>query len=868
MKKIKLNLRGKLIIIVVSGIVVIFSVIGFYRIEDEKSNLAMQLKRSGEERAGLIADSVANLIVAFDYGNIEAIADRIVKLQDVQKINILNKSGKMMVSRTNDQANVEYKGVGFTAPVIFSGNLIGNIELYISLERFEKAIREVYLKVLFMGFFTTFFFGFLIYTAISFFFVIPLQRLSKASSQLAIGDYSADLPSVSDDEMGNLVQNFALMRESRKVNESRLHAIFENSPDAFIQLDSNGEIIDWNDKAEDIWGYQKNEVIGKNFSIVMPPPELGLNTGYRSCYQKSANIIGVIREAVGLRKNGEYFPLELRTSEIFHEGGSDYLVSARDITERKLSENKLLNAMNAAEAANAAKSIFLSNMSHEIRTPMNSIIGMTNLALKTHLNAKQHDYLGKIAYSAQHLLSLINDILDFSKIEANKLDLDILDFHLNVIFKNLSNQLTHSAASKDLKLRFDLDAGLSVPLRGDPLRLTQVLLNFISNAIKFTAKGEVAVKARILEEGLADFKIRFEVRDTGIGLSADEIDKLFHAFHQADASTTRKYGGTGLGLVICKQLVELMGGTVGVESKPDQGSTFWFEINMPKGETVEPEVLPETIDFAILKGANILLVEDNQFNQQVAVEILAETGVNVVIANNGQEAVEVLLKQKFDCVLMDVQMPVLDGFEATRLIRANPAMSDTYIVAMTANARGEDKARCFAAGMNDFISKPVFAEQLYAVIAKGLALSRGIINKHVPVNSIGTVVTKFDKPALLVQAMTTENSALVDLSTLKKMMGSDPVKVHKFALKFVQTAQQGLAEIDEMLKQENMPALAALGHRNKSPARTVGAMGYADLCQALEKFKDGGEIEQARLVVAQMKSLLVQIVEQINRELA
>lgn len=846
----------------------IFSVIGLYRVYDEKNNLAEQLNRSGQERAALIADAMANLLIAYDYGNIEAVADRIVKLQDVQSIRILNRAGKVLVSRENDEFNRKYKSIGFVAPVTFSGNQIGGVELNISLERFEKAISTIYVRVIAMIFFTTIFFVLLIYSVVSIFFVRPLLGLNKAASQLAIGNYTAELPPVTDDEMGSLISTFTSMRESRKLNEARLHAIFENSPDAFIQLNSNGDISDWNEKAGDIWGYSKHEVMGKNFSIVMPPQELGLNAGYRRCYQKSENIIGVIREVVGLRKNGNYFPLELRTSEVNFEGGKDFLVSARDITERKLGENKLLNAMNAAEAANAAKSAFLSNMSHEIRTPMNSIIGMTNLALKTELNSKQQDYLTKIGYSAQHLLSLINDILDFSKIEANKLELDICDFKLSSIFENLSNQLTHSATNKGLRLSFFLDSGLTVPLRGDPLRLTQVLLNFISNAIKFTAMGEVSVSARILEERFNDFSIRFEVRDTGIGLSAEEIDKLFQAFHQADASTTRKYGGTGLGLVICKQLVGLMGGVVGVESKTNQGSAFWFVISLPGGGNVEAETITENLDFGMLKNSSVLLAEDNLFNQQVAVEILREVGVGVCIANNGQEALEFLSKRKFDCVLMDVQMPVLDGIETTRQIRANPGLAGTYIIAMTANARGEDKARCYAAGMNDFISKPVFAEQLYAAIARGIGVSTGADEKH-PLNRDSEVaVSQFVKAEFSAQSGSERHAELIDLSALKKMMGSDPVRVHKFALKFVQAAQQGLHEIEDVLKQENMTALAALGHRNKSPARTVGAFGFANMCQALEQFKDGGDVEKARHIVAQMKPLLDRIVEQINKEIA
>lgn len=873
MNKTKLNLSGKLIIIVIVGNMLIFGVIGFYRIQNERLALINQLNRSGEERAGLIADSVANLMIAYDYGNIESIAERLVKLQDVNKVHVLNKDGKIMVRREDDNISTEYKDIGFSAPVVFDGKTIGTVELFISLERFDKSISSLYSRVVLTVLLTTIFFCLLIYTAVSYFFVIPLLRLSKASSQLAIGDYTATLPKASEDEMGNLVRNFSLMRESRKLNETRLHAIFDNSPDAFIQLDSNGDIINWNIKAEEIWGYRKDEVLGKNFNIVMPEHDFGLNIGYRNCYEMTESVSGVIREVVGLRKSGSHFPLELRTSEINFEGGRDFLVSARDITERKLNESILLNSMNAAEAANIAKSAFLSNVSHEIRTPMNSIIGMTNLALKTQLSAKQYDYLHKIDYSAHHLLGLINDILDFSKIEANKLELELVDFNLSSMFENLSKQLTHIAAEKNLQLNFVMDPALSMPVRGDSMRLTQILLNFTSNAIKFTSRGEITVSAKLKETSKDDaheddYRVHFHVRDTGIGLSPEQIKKLFVAFHQADTSITRKYGGTGLGLVISKQLAELMGGTVGIESKPGEGSTFWLEVVLAKGNELLVQPDPQAFNFDLLKGATILLVEDNLFNQQVAVELLREVGANVSIANNGQEAIELLFKYRFDCVLMDVQMPVMDGLEATRQIRANVKLAGNYIVAMTANARKEDKERCFVAGMNDFLSKPVFGEQLYAAIARGVKAT-GHVNQNLPLTA--TVVATTQTAAttdFMEMSMNTENSVLIDLTSLKKMMGSDPAKIKKFAFKFVQSAKQSLSEIEEMLKQENMVALAALGHRTKSPARTVGAMAFADMCQALEKFKEGGDIAEARQLVEKMRALLERIVDHINKEYA
>ncbi len=875
MRKFYINLGLKLIFIVVVGVLLVFTSFGLIRLYVERNDLYNQMQLSGQERTELVAESLSNLLVAFDYSNIESLCERIVRMQDVKQIKVFGRNGRLMVDRTSSDFKADSNGLQFTSPVVFSGETIGRVDLEISLDRYEQKIKVVYRNVAAAVIFSTCFFIILIYLTVSRFVVNPISRLSKAADRLAVGDYEAELPAATGDEMGNLIRAFSLMRESRKLNEARLQAVFEQSPDAFIQLDSNGAIIDWNDKAELVWGYSKADVLGNNFSIVMPAPELGLNPGYRKCYQKSEGVIGEIREVIGQRKNGKLFPLELRTSEVHLDHGDAFLVLARDITERKDNENRLLDAMKAAEAANAAKSAFLSNMSHEIRTPMNSIIGMSKLAMKTHLNAKQHDYLSKIEYSAAHLLGLINDILDFSKIEANRLELEASDFELDTLLESLNGQLAHSAASKKLKLEFDVDRQLDVPLSGDAMRLSQVLLNYISNAIKFTETGKVTVHAMLLEAHDDRYLIRFEVRDTGIGLTQQEISNLFHPFHQADVSTTRRYGGSGLGLAISKQLVELMGGMVGVESTPGEGSTFWFTVTLSKGDKPDMAMRKreaKAVDVSFLAGLSILLVEDNPFNQQVAVELLNDVGAAVSIASNGREAINMLTAHRFDCVLMDVQMPVMDGLEATRLIRSNPELAGIRIIAMTANAGREDRERCFAAGMNYFITKPVFANNLYAVLAECLksAAGNGQLMAYanpepapeVPLMAATVIAGKHDAGADMPERK------VIDLSILSKMLSSDPDKVRKFSLKYLLSAKQGLEEIDAALAEANLEKLAALGHRNKSPARTVGALSYAELCQSLEKFKHGGEIEEARELVGQLHQMYERIAEQIGKETA
>ena len=451
---------------------------------------------------------------------------------------------------------------------------------------------------------------------------------------------------------------------------------------------------------------------------------------------------------------------------------------------------------------------------------------------RTELHPKQLDYVVKIDHSAQHLLRLINEMLDFSKIEAGKVELDVLDFELFTILENISSQLGESAASKGMKLVFDIDPDLSHPLRGDSLRLYQVLLNYTSNAIKFTDAGEIVIRARIIENktsgaGETDSLVRFEVQDSGIGISTEQIAQLFQPFHQADASTTRKYGGTGLGLAISRQLAEIMGGEVGVESQLGKGSTFWFTARLGRG--AKPVTTLQTVpsvDLTIIQGSFILLVEDNIFNQQVAKEFLEEAGAVVAIANNGKEALDLLVQEHFDCVLMDMQMPVMDGLEASRQIRANPKLAATRVIAMTANAGRENSIRCFDAGMDDFITKPIELQLLLTTLAKWLVRRSDRI-VAVP------AATSFQEISTMAATEITDASDpnIIDLSILSNILGSHPDKIRKYVMLFLDLTQKAIVEIETALAHGDMATVNALGHRTKSSARTVGAMRFGELCR-------------------------------------
>ena len=769
-------------------------------------------------------------------------------------------------------------------------------------------------------------------------------------------------------DISDLVKTEEMLRTTNKEQD----AIF-NAASSGIVLLKDRIIYRCNTRLEQMLGYGSGEMLGKSTRIWYKNEQEYINAGKQSYDNVWAGKFHRL-EIEFVRKDGGV----LWTRMVGHaidindpQKGSVWIID--DITQERKVAEELKIAKELAEASAKTKADFLANMSHEIRTPMNAIIGMSHLVMKTELNNRQRDYISKIQTSSNHLLQIINDILDFSKIEAGKMELEDADFELESVMENISNLLSEKISEKGLELIFDIDTSVPAILRGDALRLGQILINYTNNALKFTEHGQIVISAKVIEEKGGDLILYFAVTDTGIGITAEQKSKLFQSFQQVDSSTSRKYGGTGLGLAISKQLANMMHGDIGVESEYGKGSKFWFTARLGKSSSSMKSLLPEpdlrgrqvlivddneiarrvlddlltsmtfkvsqvasgreaiievqnaerngtpyeivfidwrmpdldgietaeTINALVLdhppklvmataygkeevirqaeaagfdeilikpinastlfdaairligsakdvqpgaqqnrdlqleiklqkiKGACILLVEDNEFNQDVAVGLLEEAELNVDIANNGQEAIDMIARKHYDLVLMDIQMPVMDGLTATREIRKDERFRQLPILAMTANAMQQDKDKSLAAGMNGHLAKPIDPDELFNALLKWIKQDGIEVASHETAAEVQRVELQNDNGIPIIDGLDYKQG-------LKRVMGKTQ-RYLEMLQKYVATQEKLIQELNAAMINNDMQSAERFAHTSKSLNGNIGALKLQDLAAELEK---------------------------------
>ena len=518
--------------------------------------------------------------------------------------------------------------------------------------------------------------------------------------------------------------------EARSREAARMNMLLENASEAIISTGNGTIVTGFNRAAERTFGYTAEEMIGQDAIMLFAGDleDTHQKMSEARVNRPDSSIIIDCLEISARRKSGEVFPTEVSLSELQFEGEVLRVGFHRDISARKAAEAAIMAARDEAQAANHAKSEFLAAMSHEIRTPLNGVLGMAAAMEFTELSKEQRAMLGTINESGQILMTLLSDILDLSKIEAGRLVLESTPFDVAASLQAVARLYAETAAHKDLGYEVEVSEAAKGWFVGDPTRYRQVLQNLVSNALKFTEIGQVRISLDAEPGAEGQMRLTTKVTDTGLGVTSEASKRLFQKFSQADASTTRRFGGTGLGLAISRQLVEALGGDIGVDSEPGCGSCFWFTLPMTVAEArQEPAEAPATVAREVRSTVRILAAEDNKTNQLVLGALLAQADVDVMFVDNGAEAVAAVREQHFDLILMDVQMPVMDGITASGVIRAmDGPRGRTPIIAVTADAMPEQVALCMSAGIDAHVSKPLRPDNLFSVIDEVLSRVRQV----------------------------------------------------------------------------------------------------------------------------------------------
>ncbi len=645
------------------------------------------------------------------------------------------------------------------------------------------------------------------------------------------------------------------IEEQVSLSEKRYRDLFNYSQALICTHALDGKLLTTNPAILHALQYTEAEMIGKSINHFIPAEQQDLfRSNYLDVINKNGRSQGVFSV---LNKAGKKIYLLYQNYKVEEPGMEPYVIGfSQDITQRILAEQELLQAKKITEHSAAAKKAFLANMSHEIRTPMNGILGIAALLAKTNLDKEQQHYLGIIQDSAASLLTVINDILDLEKIEAGKMQLEEIPFNLTDKVNSVVRAFGYKAEEKGIQLMQQNQLPAQLQVKGDPHRLVQILNNFLSNAVKFTEAGSITLATQIKFEKEDWMAMEFIIEDTGIGIPADKLQHLFTPFEQANTDTTRKYGGTGLGLSICKNLIEMQGGEVWVESDVNQGTCVRFILPYKKHETPPENSLPQTVNYAALGKKRVLVAEDVELNQFLAKHIMQSWGFEVTVAENGRKAVQALEENDFDLVLMDIQMPEMDGITATRCIRQlkDAKKANIPIIALTANALKGDSETYKKAGMNDYLSKPFSEDGLFNSIKTNL-------------DGTGTPAPSNPQQQETPPAGPANDAhqgPLYDLTMVRTVSGGDESFIKKMVHLFIETVPPGLADLQDAMGKQEWTRVGKIAHKLKS---TIDSMGITIIKDEIRLIESNGKNEKDTDGLAPVVKKVTDIIQQCIQQL-